>query len=276
MHDPPLSHRTARAGERTVTDSCSQDFKFTGKERDSETGNDYFGARFYTSSFGRFMSPDWSAKVEPVPYAKLDNPQSLNLYAYAGNNPESVFDPDGHEPPTNAQGTHIVQNGQCGPYAVCTWKKEVTVFHYHYVTTKNPDGTVTTVETITSATFSTAKGNQGQFLRATTQTVIFGKGRPYLGDASRVQEISFGQAVRAMGPSEMARGVASAFPTREGQFGRAVWSDARAHPGKYAVYGAEAVLTLTPLPEAYAGYEGVKAAIDVGLSAAHLAWDLTH
>jgi hypothetical protein len=30
---------------------------------------------------GRFMSPDWSAKVEPVPYAKLDDPQSLNLYA---------------------------------------------------------------------------------------------------------------------------------------------------------------------------------------------------
>jgi RHS repeat-associated protein len=45
-------------GERAVTDSCSQDFKFTGKERDGETGNDYFGARFYTSSFGRFISPD--------------------------------------------------------------------------------------------------------------------------------------------------------------------------------------------------------------------------
>jgi hypothetical protein len=28
---------------------------------------------------GRFMSPDWSAKAEPVPYAKLDNRQSLNL-----------------------------------------------------------------------------------------------------------------------------------------------------------------------------------------------------
>jgi hypothetical protein len=34
--------------------------------------------------------------VEPVPYAKLDNPQTLNLYTYAGDNPESVFDPDGH------------------------------------------------------------------------------------------------------------------------------------------------------------------------------------
>jgi hypothetical protein len=45
---------------------------------------------------GRFLSPDWSAKVEPVPYAKLDNPQSLNLYGYAGNNPLSRIDADGH------------------------------------------------------------------------------------------------------------------------------------------------------------------------------------
>ena len=61
--------------------------KFTGKERDSESGLDYFGARYYASGMGRWMSPDWSAKVEPVPYAKLDNPQSLNLYTYALNNP---------------------------------------------------------------------------------------------------------------------------------------------------------------------------------------------
>jgi RHS repeat-associated protein len=57
---------------------------------------DYFGARYYGSSMGRFMSPDWSVKAEPVPYAKLDNPQSLNLYAYVGNNPLSNVDPNGH------------------------------------------------------------------------------------------------------------------------------------------------------------------------------------
>jgi RHS repeat-associated protein len=45
---------------------------------------------------GRFLSPDWSAKEEPVPYAKLDDPQSLNLYAYVGNNPLSRVDKDGH------------------------------------------------------------------------------------------------------------------------------------------------------------------------------------
>jgi hypothetical protein len=158
-------------------------------------------------------------------------------------------------------------------YNVCTWKNEVTVYHYHYVNTKNADGTVTTVETITTATFSTAKGNEGQFLRATTQTVIFGKGTSYFGDAGKVQEISYGQAVRAMGPSEMAKGAASAFPTREGQFVRAVVSDARAHPGKYAVAVGELALVATPVPEAY---ETAKAGFDVVAAAAHLIWELKH
>jgi hypothetical protein len=45
---------------------------------------------------GRWLSPDWSAKEEPVPYAKLDDPQTLNLYAYVRNNPLSRVDADGH------------------------------------------------------------------------------------------------------------------------------------------------------------------------------------
>lgn len=79
-----------------VSSGSSSAFKFTGKERDTESGLDYFGARYYGSSMGRFMSPDWSAKAEPVPYAKLSNPQSLNLYSYVGNNPLRAVDPDGH------------------------------------------------------------------------------------------------------------------------------------------------------------------------------------
>ena len=68
----------------------------TGKERDTESGNDYFGARYYASTMGRFMSPDWAIKVAPVPYAKLSDPQTLNLYAYVLNNPLSHRDADGH------------------------------------------------------------------------------------------------------------------------------------------------------------------------------------
>jgi RHS repeat-associated protein len=91
----------------TASGVCETDVRFsrplfTGKERDSESGNDYFGARYYASSMGRWISPDWSAGAEAVPYASLDNPQSLNLYGYAGNNPLRNIDLDGH-----------IYNGQC-------------------------------------------------------------------------------------------------------------------------------------------------------------------
>src|SRR6185437_10394679 len=52
---------------------------FTGKERDSETGLDYFGARYYSNTMGRWVSADWSATPASVPYADLGNPQTLNL-----------------------------------------------------------------------------------------------------------------------------------------------------------------------------------------------------
>jgi RHS repeat-associated protein len=69
---------------------------FTGKEHDAESGNDFFGARYYTSTMGRFLTPDWAAKPVNVPYAHFGNPQSLNLYSYVNNNPTTVGDPDGH------------------------------------------------------------------------------------------------------------------------------------------------------------------------------------
>jgi RHS repeat-associated protein len=72
---------------------------FTGQLHDLETGNDYFNARYYGNSSGRFMSPDYSESgddPDPVPYADYTNPQSLNLYAYVNNNPLSLTDPDGH------------------------------------------------------------------------------------------------------------------------------------------------------------------------------------
>ena len=66
------------------------------KERDLETGNDYFGARYFSSTMGRFLSPDWSKNPQGVPYANYANPQSLNLYSFVGNNPLTLTDADGH------------------------------------------------------------------------------------------------------------------------------------------------------------------------------------
>ncbi len=65
--------------------------KFTQKERDTETGLDYFGARYYGSVQGRFTSPD---PITVLPERMID-PQQLNLYAYTRNNPLRFVDPNG-------------------------------------------------------------------------------------------------------------------------------------------------------------------------------------
>ena len=69
----------------------NQPLRFTGKERDGETGLDYFGARYYGSRIARFTTTD------PV-YTIADNlidPQRWNRYSYGLNNPYRYVDPDG-------------------------------------------------------------------------------------------------------------------------------------------------------------------------------------
>ncbi len=90
----PVGGRTTAMGYLSAPDPLNP--KFTGKLRDNETGLDFMEARYYSGAEGRFTIPDWSAKEEPVPYAKLEDPQSLNLYAYVQSNPLSRFDADGH------------------------------------------------------------------------------------------------------------------------------------------------------------------------------------
>jgi RHS repeat-associated protein len=83
-------------GELQFVNNDSNDYKFTGKKRDLETGLDYFGARYYSNGLGRWVSADWSTTPVPVPYAVLGDPQSLNLYTYVRNTPTTTMDPDGH------------------------------------------------------------------------------------------------------------------------------------------------------------------------------------
>ena len=68
----------------------------TAKERDTESGNDYFGARYFASTMGRWLSPDSSTSeiLWPVPFANLNNPQSLNLYVYVPDCPRQKMLPD--------------------------------------------------------------------------------------------------------------------------------------------------------------------------------------
>ena len=84
-------------GERIYSQSASsQNYRFTGKEYDSESGLDNFEARYDSPNLGRFMTPDWAARPTAVPYAVFGDPQSLNLYGFVRNDPVSRVDADGH------------------------------------------------------------------------------------------------------------------------------------------------------------------------------------
>jgi RHS repeat-associated protein len=72
-------------GERVLSNTCGQNYKFAGMERDSETGEDHTWFRQYASNLGRWLSPD------PVA-GDITNPQSLNRYAYVLNNAVNFAD----------------------------------------------------------------------------------------------------------------------------------------------------------------------------------------
>jgi RHS repeat-associated protein len=104
---------------QTFSGSTNDPYMFTGKERDQESGLDYFGARYYGSNMGRFMSPDWADKPEAVPYSSLGDPQSLNLYSYVLNNPMRSIDADGHD--LDCSGS---TGGGAGCQAIIQWNTD--------------------------------------------------------------------------------------------------------------------------------------------------------
>jgi RHS repeat-associated protein len=83
-----VSHDKRRAGERVITDSLDNNYKFTSHERDGETGLDHTWYRKLSSTLGRWTSAD------PVKGSCTD-PQTLNRYTYVGNDPMNRIDPTG-------------------------------------------------------------------------------------------------------------------------------------------------------------------------------------
>lgn len=108
-----LGGRSSVVGYVT-TDKTRQ--KFTEKERDSESGMDYFLTRYHSPAQGRFTSPDTPLVGQHPTY-----PQSWNLYAYVRNNPCSLIDPNGQDcvyATDNGEGVesidHNSSSGECG------------------------------------------------------------------------------------------------------------------------------------------------------------------
>jgi RHS repeat-associated protein len=77
-------------GQEYPSEQAGQPRRFGGKERDAETTFDYFGARYFSSSNGRFTTPD-----SPLNDQDPSDPQSWSLYTYARNNPFRFIDPIG-------------------------------------------------------------------------------------------------------------------------------------------------------------------------------------
>lgn len=91
-------------GRRFVSGSATREH-FTGKERDSETGFDYFGARYYMPEIGRWMS------VDPL----ADSYPDWSPYNYVLNNPVSLTDPTGRCPENGSAGPNQYGPGMCLP-----------------------------------------------------------------------------------------------------------------------------------------------------------------
>ena len=110
--------------QKYVGDNIKQ--KFTGYQRDDETGLDYSQARYYSSQHGRFTS------VDPlIASATIKNPQTFNRYSYALNSPYKFTDPlglsacrrnpcvmDDHDPEIENDNPESIKNKKARTYTV--------------------------------------------------------------------------------------------------------------------------------------------------------------
>jgi RHS repeat-associated protein len=85
-----MGNGSIRSASQGYTADCVRQ-RFGSKERDTETGLDYFLARCYSSVQGRFTSAD----PLYIEMGRLSDPQQLNIYAYTRNNPLKYIDPLG-------------------------------------------------------------------------------------------------------------------------------------------------------------------------------------
>jgi hypothetical protein len=112
----------------------------------------------------------------------------------------------------------------------------VTISNASGTAVKNPNGSYTLTIVITQATFSTEKGQEGEFIGATTETKNITNSNPWSAFQHPVttttgpQSITYGQAVRSIGADGMAMAVAAATPGQLSHFPHQVAQDILHHP----------------------------------------------
>jgi RHS repeat-associated protein len=127
-HYLPFGEEVPPSNHLGVGNLSNNSHRFTGHERDKETGLDYMMARYYEAGLGRFMSPD------PL-RGHLADPQTLNRYVYAGNNPIRFSDPTGLDFYLKCSGKDksTCQGGHAGQMVNNKYRKgqhfEATVIH---------------------------------------------------------------------------------------------------------------------------------------------------
>ena len=146
----------AGTGNRSTPGGYSGDNvrqKFTSHERDNETGLDYFLARYYSSTQGRFTGVDpydinLERQYKPDPKEAeslfreyLSNPQQWNRYTYALNNPLAYLDPTGET--VELVGTEEERKKQLEALRAVVGRKAGAYLYENKITDKNGNTTYT-------------------------------------------------------------------------------------------------------------------------------------
>ena len=118
-------------------------YKFTGKERDAESGYDYFGARYYASPFSFWLS------VDPL----ADKYPNISPYAYCTWNPVKFVDPDGNFPLSILlgmicdYGSQVYNNYNSGKSGYDAWVGDINYIQVG-LSAINPTGKLAIVKTL--------------------------------------------------------------------------------------------------------------------------------
>jgi RHS repeat-associated protein len=226
---------------------------FTGLERDSESGLDHTLNRQYGSNFGRWLTPDPGG----MKVVHLENPQSWNMYNYVLNNPLTLTDPLGLDPPqctpgantehTNAETCAETQEENQKAANVSSYKGGQFVVVGGTTTTETTDERGNKIKT-TKETVVRFNADTGEYVDNTQWTTT--RVESPTGETSEhtVKSAlpSEGAALKILGSEAVNSAIASTVPGRTTLFGRGIAQDAKAHPGRYVRAGVEIGAAVTP------------------------------